>query len=299
LADGETQSTDTDEPDGIHTVLVVGAGTMGAGIAQVVAEAGVAVTLTDASPAALDRGLATIERNWAKAVERGKADPAAVAASRGRLTRGEGLEAVPSADLIVEAIVENLDAKRSLFGELSALAAGAAILASNTSSISITQLAAASDRPERVVGMHFFNPVPVMQLVEVVRGERTSAETAARAAAFARRLGKEPVEVNDFPGFVSNRVLMPMINEAVFCLGEGVAGRDAIDRVMRLGMAHPMGPLALADLIGLDVCLDILETLHRELGDDKYRPAPLLRRLVAAGKLGRKSGEGFYPYEQR
>ncbi|MDP9365868.1 MAG: 3-hydroxyacyl-CoA dehydrogenase NAD-binding domain-containing protein, partial [Chloroflexota bacterium] len=220
-----------------------------------------------------------------------------VAAARDRLVVGDGPDDARDADLVIEAIVEDLGAKSALLAQLSTAARPDAIVASNTSSISITRLAAAAVEPERVIGLHFFNPVPVLPLVEVVRGLRTNDATVQRAVAFARRLGKTPVEVNDFPGFVSNRVLMPMINEAAFCLGEGVADKEAIDQVMKLGMAHPIGPLALADLIGLDVCLDILQTLQRDIGDDKYRPAPLLRRLVAAGKLGRKTGEGFYRYE--
>ena len=282
--------------DWAQSVVVIGAGTMGSGIAQVVAQAGVGVTMVDVAAGALERGRATVEKSWARGVAKGRLDEVAVERARGLFETATTYEAAAEADLVIEAIVEDLAAKRAVFDELEALLRDDAILASNTSSISITQLAGKREGAARVIGMHFFNPVPVMGLVEVVRGMRTSDETFARVEGFARRLGKTPVVVNDSPGFVSNRVLMPMINEAVFCLGEGVATAEAIDDVMKLGMAHPMGPLALADLIGLDVCLDILATLQRDLGEDKYRPAPLLRRMVAAGKLGRKSGEGFYHY---
>jgi 3-hydroxybutyryl-CoA dehydrogenase len=290
----QSQSGETLE---IARIAVVGAGTMGAGIAQVAAEAGYDVVLLDEVTAALERATATAERNWARAAEKGRIAAASVETARRRLQTGSDLAAVAGSDLLIEAINENLDAKRELFQRLAPVLGDGAILASNTSSISITALAAASGVPERVVGMHFFNPVPAMRLVEVVRGQATSAATVRRVRSVAERMGKTPVEVQDFPGFVSNRILMPMINEAIFCLQEGVAEREAIDQVMQLGMAHPMGPLALADLIGLDVCLAILEVLQRDLGDDKYRPSPLLRRLVAAGKLGRKSGEGFFRYE--
>jgi 3-hydroxybutyryl-CoA dehydrogenase len=283
----------------IETIAVVGAGTMGAGIAQVAAQAGYRVILIDRDDSAIERGRATIQRNWQRAIEREKLTAAEVEAAAGHLRYGTDANVARAAQLAVEAAYEDLEVKRTIFKELDASLSSEAILASNTSSISITALGGATRRPERVVGMHFFNPVPVMRLVEIVQGHGTADSTVAAVADVAGRLGKSPVVVQDFPGFISNRVLMPMINEAIFCLQDGVADRDAIDQVMQLGMAHPMGPLALADLIGLDVCLAILEVLQRDLGEDKYRPAPLLRRLVAAGRLGRKSGEGFYTYDAR
>jgi 3-hydroxybutyryl-CoA dehydrogenase len=278
----------------IRTVGVVGAGTMGHGIAQVFAQAGRGVRLVDASADALDRGVAAIARGLDRLARKGALaePPSAVLA---RVRPGGDVSSLADADLVVEAIVEDSDAKLRLFTELDR-AAPRALLASNTSAIAITRLAGATGRPDRVAGMHFMNPVPVMTLVEVVAGLRTSAATIERVAALCRALGKTPVVVRDSPGFVSNRVLMPMINEAVACLAEGVADAEGIDRVMKLGMRHPMGPLELADLIGLDVCLAILEVLHRDLGEDRYRPEPLLRRMVAAGWLGRKSGRGFHVY---
>ncbi|HUF83356.1 MAG TPA: 3-hydroxybutyryl-CoA dehydrogenase [Acidimicrobiia bacterium] len=281
---------------GIERVGVVGAGTMGHGIAQVAAQSGYDVCLVDVAPEALERGRAAIEKSWGKLVDKGKLGAAERDASRQRLAVAGDLDALADRDLVVEAVVERLDVKCDVFGRLDALCPAATILSSNTSSISITRLAAATGRPERVIGMHFMNPVPLMQLVEVVRGLATSQETVDAVVAASEHMGKIPVEVNDAPGFVSNRVLMPMINEAIFCLWEGVGEPRAIDQVMRLGMNHPMGPLALADLIGLDVCLDILRVLHDGFGDPKYRPCPLLVRMVDAGTLGKKSGRGFYDY---
>ncbi|HEX3158044.1 MAG TPA: 3-hydroxybutyryl-CoA dehydrogenase [Gemmatimonadaceae bacterium] len=277
-------------------VAVVGAGQMGNGIAHVFAQAGFPVTMIDVSADALANGRATIEKNLARQVKKGTLDEAAQDATLARLTTATALDAAADAALVVEAATENQELKFRIFADLDRLAANGAILASNTSSISITEIAARTGRPEQVVGMHFMNPVPVMKLVEVIRGLATSDATTQRVLELARALGKTPVEVSDYPGFVANRVLMPMINEAVYCLMEGVGTPEAIDTVMQLGMNHPMGPLALADLIGLDTCVAILEVLQRGLGDPKYRPCPLLRKYVAAGWLGRKSGRGFYAY---
>jgi 3-hydroxybutyryl-CoA dehydrogenase len=269
---------------------------MGSGIAQVLAAAGIPVTLIDVEPRQLERARATIERSLGRFVQKGTLSAAARDAALARVTFAPALGAAAGAGLLVEAVVEDRDVKRSVLREAADLLPESALLASNTSSLSITALGAGLPHPERVVGMHFFNPVPLMALVEVVRGERSSEAAIVAAVGLAQRLGKTPVVVNDYPGFVSNRILLPMLNEAFYTLMEGVAEKSAIDQVMRLGMNHPMGPLQLADLIGLDVCLHILEVLHRDLGDDKYRPCPLLRRMVAAGKLGRKSGAGFYEY---
>lgn len=276
-------------------IFVAGAGVMGSGIAQVAAEAGFRTTLFDADSANLERGMQAIEGRWRRAVESGKRDAAFVSQAKDHLRAGS-LDDVAAADVIIEAIYEQLEAKSELLHQLGERANAHALLASNTSSISITALGRVSGSPERFIGLHFFNPVPVLPLVEVVKGLESEPPGVEAGVEFVSRLGKTPVVVEDAPGFVANRILLPMINEAIFALQEHVAPRENIDQIMKLGMAHPMGPLALADLIGLDVCLDILTTLQRDFGDDKYRPAPLLRRMVAAGRLGRKSGRGFYDY---
>ena len=283
----------------LKRITVIGGGTMGNGIAHVCAQSGCEVTLVDMNQDLLERTLSNIFKNMDRQVKKEIISAGEKEEALGRISTATSLEdGVAEAQLVVEAVPEKLELKESIFRTLDEEAPADAILASNTSSISITEIAAFTKRPEKVIGMHFMNPVPMMKLVEVIRGLATDDETTQAVMELSRDLGKTPVEVNDFPGFVSNRVLMPMINEAMFALMEGVAEAEAIDTVMKLGMAHPMGPLALADLIGLDTCLSILEVLHRELGDDRYRPCPLLRKYVAAGWLGRKSGRGFFGYER-
>lgn len=277
--------------------MVAGTGQMGSGIAQVAAQAGFNVILHDLKEELINKGIHTIEKNLSRSVEKGRLSDAQKTDTLARIQGVTGLKTAHEVDFVIEAITENLAAKALLFRELDSICPPRTILATNTSSLSITELAAATQRPERVIGMHYMNPVPVMQLVEIIRGMRTSDEVYMIVTKLAEKMGKTAVEARDFPGFVSNRILMPMINEAIYTVYEGVALPEAIDQVMRLGMNHPIGPLALADLIGLDTCLSIMETLHSGFGDPKYRPCPLLRNYVNAGWLGRKTGRGFYSYE--
>lgn len=281
----------------VEKVMVIGAGQMGSGIAQVCAQAGFQVMLNDLKTELVERGLGVIDKNLSRNVAKGRQTEEEKQEVVGRIAPSTDLKDAREVDLVIEAAVENMEIKAKIFAQLDEIAPAHAILASNTSSLPITEIAAATNRPEQVIGMHFMNPVPVMKLVEIIRGLATSDEVYHAIEDMTKTLSKVPVEVNDFPGFVSNRVLMPMINEAIYTLYEGVATKEAIDEVMKLGMNHPMGPLTLADFIGLDTCLYIMETLHEGFGDDKYRPCPLLRKYVKAGWLGKKTGRGFYTYE--
>jgi 3-hydroxybutyryl-CoA dehydrogenase len=280
----------------INKIMVIGAGQMGGGIAQVCSQAGYTVVLADLEEQFVQKGMAVIEGNLQRSIDKGRITGDEKAAVLKRIKGTADLKVGADADLVIEAVVEKMEVKEMLFRSLDEICPAHTILASNTSSLPITAIAAVTSRPDKVIGMHFMNPVPVMKLVEIIRGLATADETYQTVETLTLELGKEPVEVNDFPGFVSNRILLPMINEAIYCLMEGVARPEAIDNVMILGMNHPMGPLALADLIGLDTCLSIMEVLHEGLGDSKYRPCPLLRKYVSAGWLGRKSGRGFYQY---
>ena len=291
-----TQSQEAGPAAAIKQVVVIGGGTMGNGIAQVFATSGFDVTLVDVKQDLVDRALTTITKNLDRVAKKMNWPADQVQGILGRISGNTSLDVVKTADIVIEAVSEDFAIKKNIFEELDRVTPPGAILASNTSSISITGIAAVTRRPGQVIGMHFMNPVPVMPLVEIIRGLATTDATFAMTEDLSKRLGKTPVEVHDYPGFVSNRILMPMIIEAVYCLMEGVATRESIDTVMKLGMNHPMGPLALADLIGLDTCLSIMEVLHEGLGDSKYRPCPLLRKMVRAGYLGRKSGRGFYEY---
>ena len=282
----------------MKNIVVIGGGTMGNGIAHTAAATGFDVTLLDVSDSILQRAVSTITANLQRGVDKGRMTAEERDAVVGRIRPSTDMQSVRDADLVIEAIIENTEAKTKLFAQLDELTKPECILASNTSSISITKIAAATKRPDKVIGMHFMNPVPVMTLVEVIRGIATSDDTYMKVEDLSKRMGKTPIEVNDYPGFISNRVLMPMINEAIFALYEGVATREAIDGVMKLGMNHPMGPLTLADFIGLDVCLAILRVLEQGFGDPKYRPCPLLVKMVDAGWLGKKSGRGFYDYRK-
>lgn len=282
---------------GIQKVMVIGAGQMGSGIAQVCAQAGFDVLLNDIQQTFFERGLGVITKNLTRDVEKGRKTEDEKAAVLGRITMSLDLKDASDVDMIIEAAVENMEIKQSIFKQLDSIAPAHAILATNTSSLPITEIAAVTKRPEQVIGMHFMNPVPVMKLVEIIRGLATADEVYKAVEAMTVQLDKKPVEVNDYPGFIANRILLPMINEAIYALYEGVGTKEAIDDVMKFGMNHPMGPLTLADFIGLDTCLSIMEILHEGLGDSKYRPCPLLRKYVAAGWLGKKSGRGFYIYE--